>query len=243
MTALVSAETILVVLLLVLVAGLLRSHAEILRRLGPADGSGEDPDARRVAALERAAPPRNGDAPAPALTGTTPAGDAIRLDFAGAHGAPTLLAFLSTGCTSCAGFWETLAQPRLPDDVETVIVTRGAERERLRRVRELAPEGVPVVMSSPAWEDYRVPGSPYFVLVEGAIRGEGVATSWQALSSLVADAIEDDRVARGSDRSGPGRARDVDAALTAGGIGPGHPSLYPAGRSAGATTATGPRRT
>jgi len=36
MTALVSVETVLLVLLLVLVAGLLRSHAEILRRLGPA---------------------------------------------------------------------------------------------------------------------------------------------------------------------------------------------------------------
>ena len=34
MTALVSVETVLLVLLVVLVAGLLRSHAEILRRLG-----------------------------------------------------------------------------------------------------------------------------------------------------------------------------------------------------------------
>ena len=35
MVALVSIETVLLVLLVVLVAALLRSHAEILRRLGP----------------------------------------------------------------------------------------------------------------------------------------------------------------------------------------------------------------
>ncbi|MEA2353553.1 MAG: hypothetical protein QOJ14_1967, partial [Thermoleophilaceae bacterium] len=35
MTALVAVETLLLVLLILLVAGLLRSHAEILRRLGP----------------------------------------------------------------------------------------------------------------------------------------------------------------------------------------------------------------
>ena len=36
MVALVSVETVLLVLLVVLVAGLLRSHAELLRRIGPA---------------------------------------------------------------------------------------------------------------------------------------------------------------------------------------------------------------
>ena len=40
-----------------------------------------------------------------------------------------------------------------------------------------------------------MPGAPYFVLVDGGVRGEGVATTWQALSSLVSDAIEDEREA------------------------------------------------
>ena len=43
MVALVSVETVLLVLLIVLVAALLRSHAELLRRLGP-----EGSDAPRV---------------------------------------------------------------------------------------------------------------------------------------------------------------------------------------------------
>ena len=47
MVALVSVETVLLVLLVVLVAALLRSHAEILRRLGP-DGAGAPPRSSRV---------------------------------------------------------------------------------------------------------------------------------------------------------------------------------------------------
>jgi hypothetical protein len=212
MVALVSVETVLLVLLIVLVAGLLRSHAEILRRLGP----GEEPIASPEPVQRRP-----GDEPAPAIAGHTPQGDALRLDFAGAGSAPTLLAFLSSGCSTCMGFWESLSEPRLEREVETVIVTHGADRERPAKLRALAPAGVPVVMSSQAWSDYRVPGAPYFVLVDGAIRGEGVATSWHALTSLVSDAIEDERAAH---------AQDLDARLAAGGIGPGHPSLYPGGR-------------
>jgi hypothetical protein len=218
MTGLVAVETVLLVLLVVLVAGLLRSHAEILRRLGPADAPEQaaipDPP---TAARERA--------PAPDLTGTTPAGDAVSLSFAGSGATPTLLAFLTSGCSTCAGFWETLAEPRLPPGVQTVIVAHGSDRERPAKLASLAPDAIPVVMSSQAWRDYRVPGAPYFVLVDGTIRGEGVATTWQALSSLVTDAIDDEKQS-----GGDGRARRIEETLAAAGIGPGHPSLYPGGR-------------
>ena len=226
MVALVSAETVLLVLLVVLVAGLLRSHAEILRRLGPA--ALESETAPLAAGLTPAAPNsrREGGRPAAAIAGPTPSGDSISLDFQGGSAGPTLLAFLTTGCTTCAGFWETLGEPRLPAGVQTVVVTRGAERERPARLRSLAPDGVAVVMSSQAWETYAVPGAPYFVLVDGVVRGEGVATTWQALASLVSDAIEDQRV-----DAGTRRARDAEATLAASGIGPEHPSLYPGRRS------------
>ena len=100
-----------------------------------------------------------------------------------------------------------------------------AERERPAKLRELAPEGIPVVMSDRAWSDYEIPGSPYFVLVDGGVLGEGVATTWHALASLVGDALEDQREARG--RGGEERAVRIDETLAAAGIGPGHPSLYP----------------
>jgi hypothetical protein len=229
MVALLSAETVLLVLLLVLVAGLLRSHAEILRRLGPPEEHARD--GARVPspplANERS---RDGIIPAP-IAGATPEGDAVTLDFTGPAAAPTLLAFLTSGCSTCMSFWETLAEPRLPADVRVVIVTHGSERERPARLGSLAPGGVPVVMCSAAWEDYRVPGAPYFILVDGAIRGEGVATTWHALASLLGDALEEQR-AYGAQSAGTRRGMRVDATLAAGGIRPGHPSLYP-GRTSG----------
>jgi hypothetical protein len=206
MVAIVSVETVLLVLLVVLVAALLRSHAEILRRLGP----------------EEAGPPRlpnppadaRRDTEAPEIAGVTPTGDALTLSLTGT---PTLLAFLSSGCTSCSGFWETLGERRLPDGLQTMIVTRGPDREQRAKLRSIAPAAVPVVMSSEAWEDYGVPGSPYFVLVEdGSVRGEGVATTWNALTSLLGDAVEEQR--------------GIDERLAAAGIGPDHPSLFPGGR-------------
>jgi hypothetical protein len=201
--AIVSVETVLLVILVVLVAALLRSHAEILRRLGP-----------EGAALPRLPDPAAGDRTdvgAPEIAGVTPTGDAINLSL---NGAPVLLAFLSSGCTSCAGFWERLGEHPLPHGLQPMIVTRGPDREQRSKLRSMAPTSAPVVMSSGAWEAYAVPGTPYFVMVEGGeIRGEGVATTWDALTSLVGDAVEEQR--------------GIDERLAAAGIGPDHPSLFP----------------
>lgn len=223
MVALVSVETVLLVLLVVLVAGLLRSHAEIMRRLGPAQ-AGSDGVAQPSVTRESVA--------APELAGVTPAGDAVKLAFEGAGTAPTLLAFLTSGCGTCEAFWETLGERRLPADVRTVIVTHGPDRERPAKLRSLGPAGIPVVMSSQAWADYEIPGAPYFVMVDQAIRGEGVATSWRALASLVSDAIDDQRDAEPAGGgagavTGERRAERIDETFAAAGIGPGHPSLYP----------------
>jgi hypothetical protein len=229
--AIVSVETVLLVILVVLVAGLLRSHAEILRRLGPPGSPVAGPASPLTATP--GAPERPSGAPAAPIAGFTPDDDAVALDLT-APGGPILLAFLSSGCSTCEAFWAGMHEARLPDGVQPVVVTRGADRERPARLRELIPPGVPVVMSSQAWEDYAVPGSPYFVLVDGAIRGEGVATTWAALSSLVADAVavaivdaHDAGSGSGSGSGGTGRALDVERTLAAAGIGPGHPSLYP----------------
>ncbi|MGZ4181163.1 MAG: hypothetical protein ACXVUL_10860 [Solirubrobacteraceae bacterium] len=227
MVALVSVETVLLVLLVVLVAGLLRSHAEIMRRLGPAEDASGVPDGPAIPAA------RNREAvSAPEVAGVTPDGDAVKLAFGGAGTAPTLLAFLTSGCGTCASFWEALGERRLPAGVRTVIVTHGPGRERSVKLRSLGPAGIPVVMSSQAWADYEIPGAPYFVMVDQAIRGEGVATTWPALASLVSDAIEEQRDA-GRAGGGAGavtgerRAERIDETFAAAGIDPGHPSLYP----------------
>jgi hypothetical protein len=233
MTVLVSVETVLLAVLLVLVAGLLRSHAELLRRLGPAEDGALPAGAAASGTRTGSTAERVPGAPAPALQGVTPAGEPAALSFgSGPQEPPTLLAFLSTGCSACEAFWSALAR-RLPG-VQTVIVTHGEDRERPARVAELAPAGVPVVMSSTAWTDYGVPGSPYFLLVQGEIRGEGMAGGWDTLSGMVADALADAELAgpAGAAAAAParaGRAADVDRRLAAAGINPGHPSLYPGG--------------
>jgi hypothetical protein len=231
MQLLVAAETVLLVLLLLLVAGLLRSHAEILRRLGPAEGEAEERPGLEVltSPAPEAAPERGAEPAARDVAGVTLDGDAVQVGLAG-DAPPTLLAFLSSGCTTCRSFWEGFAggEPELLEGVRLLIVPEDGSREspaRLRRLAGAGGAGLPVILSSAAWSDYGVPASPYFVLsVGGRIRGEGSAEGWPQLTSLLADALEDERLA-----GGPGRARRVDATLAAAGIAAGHPSLDPPG--------------
>jgi hypothetical protein len=204
-TMLVAAESLLLVLLTLFVVALLRSHAEILRRLEALDPSDAVP-------RPEAAP---GGRSAPALSGATPSGGARHVATTG----DLLLAFLSSGCTSCARLIDSVAEglTKLPASTRLVVVTKSPEVERVRRFRDLE-QIVDVVMSSSAWDDYAVPGSPYFVHVEdGVVAGEGSGTAWTQVASLLADAL--------AERDDGDR---VEGVLETAGIGAGHPSLYPA---------------
>jgi hypothetical protein len=244
MAVLVTLLAVVVALLGVLVAGLLRSHAEILRALHEL-GAGLDPgeSASRVTAPRvRSSEPvfqRGASRVASDLSGETPAGDAISVAIAGAEH-PTLLAFLTTGCTTCADFWTAFSHPglRVPGGARLVAVLKGAEAESVVRARKLAPPEVPVVMSSPAWDAYDVPVAPYFVLVDGPtseIVGEGASNTWPQLASMMDRALEESGIeARRSDprarrrrTNDKDRADRVDGDLLAAGIEPGDPSLYP----------------
>jgi hypothetical protein len=176
---------------------------------------------------------------APAVSGVTPAGDALAVAPATSNGL-TLLAFLSTGCASCAGFWEAFRRPDhlgLPTTARLIVVTKGPEREIAGEVAALAAPGLRVVMSSDAWTDYEVPGSPFFVLVDGSTGrriGEGVANQMSQVAELVRRAEVDatafgleTRQGRDVGLDGPQRESANDAELMAAGIMPGDPSLYP----------------
>jgi hypothetical protein len=79
-------------------------------------------------------------------------------------------------------------------------------------------------MSSQAWRDYGIPGSPHFVLVEGGhVAGQGAAASWEQIEALVRQARAD---LADSPRTTAERAARAEQALAAAGIRPGHPSLY-----------------
>ena len=240
MVVLVTILAAVVALLAVLVAGLLRSHAEIIRALHEL-GADLDPDsnARRPA---RRVPqtPRRDDRTAADISGETPDGDAVGIGVAGTvhH---TLLAFLTSGCTTCAGFWAAFRDQRtlkVPGDARLVVVTKAPANEIVAQVRKVAPPDVTVVMSNAAWEDYDVPVAPYFIYVDGpsgTVVGEGAATTWDHVVSLLTQAIEEagletrsgGRRRRRRARSGAEREARIDRELLAAGLRPGDPAFYP----------------
>src|SRR4051812_16808172 len=232
MNVLVGVETVLLVVVGILLVGVLRSHAELLRRLDDRNAAPAAAAAPRLADGVQP-PPERSIAEAVDVVGTTLGGDAVKIAVAGAPGS-TLLAFLSSGCLGCGVFWEALGDhPEVPGDARLVVVTKDTAFESPSKLLELAPDGVPLVMSSNAWERYGVAGSPHFVLVDGPsgrVRGEGTATNWPQVASLLRDALTDAALAerRGERPASNAAARlaRADGELASAGIGPGHPSLY-----------------
>lgn len=241
MVALVVVVTFVVLLLGLLVAGLLRSHADILRSLHELGVGVGDPTTTDAPSQPRNAsrPPTWASQtmdpnPAPTVAGITPTGDARAIAVDNSDGF-TLLAFLSSGCATCAGFWTALQQPNgldLPDATRVVIVTKGPDREISNEVASMTTGRIPVVMSTEAWVDYDVPASPFFVLVDGTTGlavGKGVAAHVGQLLDLIGRA-EHDRTPHDRHRhrqDGPEREADADEVLRRAGIHPGDPSLYP----------------
>ena len=233
MVAVVIAEGIAILLLGLLVAGLLRSHAEILRALHDL-GAGVDPDTA-TSPRRRATAGTAGltGGPAHDIAGVDPRGDAVAVAVTGAEH-DTLLAFLSTGCDTCRPFWSAMHGDLGLADVRAFVIV--ADEESESELARLAGPQVEVIASTAAWEAYEVPGSPHFVYVDGPtgrVVGEGTGPDWPAVRALLTQANAD-RVARsGPGRSGPGPVdaewRDnptrIDSELLAAGIGPGHPSL------------------
>jgi len=227
MTALDGIQAAATVLLGLLVVGLLKSHADILRQLHEL-GAGMTEEPRRPVPVDLAPGSATG-ARAHDVAGHTPDGEAAAVAVLGATH-DTLLAFLSSGCLTCNGFWDALGAGGdlgLPAGMRVVAVTKGPGDESESAIRELARPGQTVLMSTQAWFDYEVPGSPYFVHVSGAgglVVGEGTAATWAQVVGLVTRAAGDRR--RRRDRE---QADQIDQELTAAGILPGDPSLHPGG--------------
>jgi len=253
MVALVVLLTMAVGFLGLLVAGLLRSHAEILRglhdlgvNLDP-DGDGRAADAapaRRPFETHPGVPePRSRETGVFDVVGRDPFDEAVTVAVAGTEHL-TLLAFLSSTCLTCRGFWEALGVGGLevPAGARPVIVTKGIEAESESALRKLAPRGVTTVLSSDAWREYDVPVAPYFVLADGAtgsVIGEGAASSWDQVRNLMEQSLADAGLAAERGRrvtegeraeaarhTGAAREARIDAELLAAGITPDDPSLF-----------------
>ena len=242
MTALVVALTGVVALLAILVAGLLRSHADILRALHALGITEEElndhdhSDGASFRTRDGVPQPRGIEGAAHDIVGVTPAGGTARAAVVATRHT-TLLAFLSSGCLTCRDFWDAFAKKLdLPGtDTRLVIVTQGPESESASAVAGLAPKDVTVLMSSEAWTDYGIPVSPYFLLIDGPsgeIMGEGAASTWDSVVGLLEQALADTGRTRSGRSTPQARARgavreaDTDDALAAAGIEPDDPRLY-----------------
>jgi len=225
MTVLVVLEGFVILVLSVLVVGLLRSHAEILKSLhdlGAGEG-GTSSSKQTPLVREDLAQPKAGSIDAVDIAGVRPGGGAGKVTLVGPQS--TLLAFMSSGCSTCAGFWDAFSSGvDLPDEsTRLVIVTRGPDRESESAVERLAPEQHQVLMSSDAWEDYDVPVSPYFVMIDGdgSVVGDGAAANWTQLVNLMNEAVSDRQAT-----SHRARHERIDEELARAGIESDDPSLW-----------------
>lgn len=220
MTAVVVIEAVVIAILLVLVAGLLKSHAEILRRLHALDTGSEPTREQRLRTTGL------GQAPAGEISGVDVNGSAVSVSLRHGKG-ETLLAFLSSGCASCRVFWQEMGErPELPTPgTRPVIVTKGPRSESPSQIAGLAPDQVRLVMSDEAWDSFRVPLTPYFMLVDGDgdIIGEGSASNMEHLLGLFRQSRADASPITMTTRR---REELTDRKLSESGIEPGDPSLY-----------------
>ena len=90
-----------------------------------------------------------------------------------------------------------------------MVVVKGSRRRVAEPPSRSWPgPGCEVVASSAAWADYDIPGSPYFVLVEGGVvTGEGSATRWASVRDLLAAGRRRERPRPGGRRAHRPRGR------------------------------------
>lgn len=115
------------------------------------------------------------------VIGEDPQGGPVRVAVLG-KADPVLLLFLSAACLGCRDLWDGIAelQSALPAGSRSAVVTRSPGEEDPAVITMLARPatavGVPVVMSTRAYSDYRVAGPPFLVVVDRQrVRTEGVA--------------------------------------------------------------------
>jgi hypothetical protein len=116
-----------------------------------------------------------------------------------------------------------------------LVVTKGPDEESPSVLSQLCPPDIDLLMSSQAWTDFAVPGSPYVVVADGRtgrVKGEGSGSSFSQVGGLIQQSVADGRHpallsgAESKPDADRRRERDIDRVLLSAGIGPNDPSLY-----------------
>lgn len=242
-----SSLVVVVAVFSVFVLGLLRSFADIVRRLAQveralrASQDGETSSTMPDGVLPLATSVSS--AVLSDIRGYTTTLEPITIELAEVSTSYLLLAFLSTSCFSCLDIWrDVIAEGEgaavvtaSPGQAATlVILLKDRETENLGKAHALAKDTkVPVLFAGELWDALDVAGSPYFALVDMSTRrlaGAGSARSWGQLKSLATDAMLE--ISLLAERPPPSSSRGYrsiiereDEELMRAGIHPGHPSL------------------
>jgi hypothetical protein len=215
MVVLVTIETVLIILLALLVCGLLRSHAEIIRAVQSyGEALGEE------APQHDLAPTAGQVVDALGMFGETVKGEAVEYPLWAPDDRDTVLAFLTTGCNTCQAFWDAFQADdlELPAKTRLVVVAKSRREESRARLRRIAPANHDLLLSSEAWQTYGVPAAPYFVYITGMnakVAGQGTAETWPQVLSLLALTREEDALAAEEGIGSFGPPTEHDAVATA----------------------------
>jgi hypothetical protein len=180
-TAVVVAEAVAIAILSLLISGLLRTQTRIVEAL------------RQLQAAREATPAtRHGWDGVPTLAAVAPEVSGVDLDGRPVRLATDrrrVLAFLTSGCSSCGWWWQQLAAAGSAMVTGLVVVTPDPGSDAPDDIRALWRPGLAVVMSSGAWEAYGVrSGSTFVVVDDGRIVAAGSAGDWDALAALLSAA-------------------------------------------------------
>jgi hypothetical protein len=124
-------------------------------------------------------------------------------------------------------FWEGLDPEPDLSGARPIVVTKDPGEESPADLARMASPRVATVMSSDAWDRFRVPATPYFALIDtasGTVVGEGSAADWTRVGDMIRRALNDHT--HPLHRSTAARKADVDQELRAAGIEPGDIRLY-----------------
>ena len=196
---------VVLALLALLVAGLLRSHAEILRALHSLGvtwipRAPTTVPARHRRSARRSSGRRRCRSGLHARRSTSSAPRPSTTRSASRSSAPSTSRCSRSSRVGAARAWRS-GTCSATADPSRCPVTRGScasARTRARRASRASAASrrptIPTVMSSKAWADYDVPVAPFFVLVDGdsgEVIGEGAANEWDQVQSLLHTALDD----------------------------------------------------
>jgi methylamine dehydrogenase accessory protein MauD len=157
---------VVVIALSVLVVALARQIGTLHLRLGP----------RGALEIDAEGPPL-GEAPEPVDLADT----AGRRLAVGGPGDPQFLLFVSPSCPICREVLPSLGVAASLGDMRPVVISDD------QRMHPEIPPGVPAVASPELAQAYRVPGTPYAVLLDGVgiVRAKGIVNTIEQMEGLV----------------------------------------------------------